>query len=178
MTLASYTPSEAGTIESLFRTTFAHAETEEEGQLIGALVAEMMHDTPPEDIFGFTAKDGDTLIGGIFFTRMWFDDPIDVFILSPVAVHPEHQKKGVGQALISFGLEQLKAAGVERVFTYGDPNYYNKVGFEPIDETIAKAPHPLSQPQGWICQSLIDAPLTPLTGTARCVDALNKPEIW
>ena len=178
MTLSAYHPSEADTIETLFRTTFAHAETEEEGQLIGALVAEMMQHTAPADIFGFTAKKDDTLIGGIFFTRMWFDEPVDTFILSPVAVHPDHQKKGVGQALITFGLEQLKAAGVERVFTYGDPNYYNKVGFEPITESIAKAPHPLSQPQGWICQSLIDAPLTPLAGTARCVSALDKPEIW
>lgn len=178
MELTQYNPLEAEAIEALFRTTFGHAETEEEGQLIGALVADMMQNTAPDDIAGFTAKDNDTLIGGIFFTRMWFDDAIEAFILSPVAVLPDHQKKGVGQALITVGLQQLKEAGVERVFTYGDPNYYSKVGFEPITEDIAKAPHPLSQPQGWLCQSLSGNPLTPLAGTSRCVDALNKPEIW
>ena len=35
-----------------------------------------------------------------------------------------------GQQLINFGLAHLKEIGVELVFTYGDMNFYSKVGFK------------------------------------------------
>lgn len=76
------------------------------------------------------------------------------FILSPVAVSTDVQGKGVGQALIRYGLDHLKSLGVELVFTYGDPGYYSKVGFEQITEAIVKAPWPLSQPIGWLALAL------------------------
>ncbi|MCG5517084.1 MULTISPECIES: hypothetical protein [unclassified Ectothiorhodospira] len=44
------------------------------------------------------------------------------------------------------------------VLTYGDPNYYSRIGFKPITEALAPAPFTLKQPEGWLGQSLfIDA---------------------
>ena len=45
-------------------------------------------------------------------------------------------------------------------------------------EADLPAPQPLNQPQGWIAQSLTDAPLTPLNGPARCVPAFDDPALW
>jgi len=58
-----------------------------------------------------------------------FESEVNAFLLGPVAIHTSYQGKGIGQKLINFGLNTLKENGVELAFTYGDPNFYSKVGF-------------------------------------------------
>ena len=166
-------------IANLFTSTFTASEGENEGKLVGGLVADMMQTTPAEDLFAFSAIDNQTLVGAIFFSRLIYkDDERTVFILSPVAVKTDQQKRGVGQRLITYGLEQLREIGVDIALTYGDPNYYSKTGFRPITEDFAKAPLKLSQPEGWLGQPLSDSGHQPLIGTSQCVAALSKEELW
>ena len=75
-------------------------------------------------------------------------------------------------------LDALRQEGVDIAVTYGDPAFYGRVGFKPVSEADLPAPQPLGQPQGWIAQSLTDAPLTPLRGPARCVAAFDDPALW
>ncbi len=166
-------------IAALFARTFAASEGEAEGALIGGLVRDMMAGTAAEDIHVFTAAEGGALLGAVIFTRIvWSEDARAAFILSPAAVAPERQGEGIGQALIRFALDALREAGVEVALTYGDPNYYGKVGFAPVTEAVAPAPQPLSQPEGWLALSLAGESLTPLRGASRCVPALMRPELW
>ncbi|MBT8411700.1 MAG: GNAT family N-acetyltransferase, partial [Octadecabacter sp.] len=101
-----------------------------------------------------------------------------VFILAPVAVATAHQGFGLGQRLIAHGLETLRKDGVDVVLTYGDVNFYSKVGFALITETEAQPPLPLQYPQGWLGQMLSDTGFTPLVGPSRCVAPLNHPDHW
>ncbi len=166
-------------ISALFTKTFTASEGKGEGALIGALVRRLLSDTPQADIATFTVEREDTPIGAVIFSRMRYaEDPRVVFILSPMAVVPTEQGKGLGQALIQFGLERLRERGVDVVLTYGDPAFYGKMGFQVIDETVARAPLALSQPEGWLGQSLTASALSPLEGPAQCVDALNDPAYW
>jgi putative acetyltransferase len=146
--------------------------------LIGDLALALQQTTAPEDIYDFVAKDGDGIVGAILFTRLTFETPVNAFILGPVAVATACQRQGVGQRLIRFGLDHLKGEGVELAFTYGDPNYYSKVGFAPISEEIAKAPLPLSHPEGWLAQALSGDSIQPVAGESACVKALNDPRYW
>jgi predicted N-acetyltransferase YhbS len=95
-----------------------------------------------------------------------------------VAVHSDYQGKGVGQALINFGLKELKDRGVAVVLTYGDPAFYHKVGFHQVSHETIIAPFELSQPEGWLGQSLIGDAVETLRGTCKCVAALNDPAYW
>ena len=177
-TSTDYT-SHAEAIAELFAATFTASEGAEEGALIGALVRRLMAETPPDDLRVFTAWEDGALVGGILFTRLTYaGDPCRVFMMAPVAVATAHQGKGIGQRLIVDGLDALRQEGVDIAVTYGDPAFYGRVGFEPISEAELPAPQPLNQPQGWIAQSLTDAPLTPLTGPARCVPAFDDPALW
>jgi putative transposase len=72
----------------------------------------------------------------------------------------------------------LKANGVDVAITYGDINFYAKVGFAPISEEVAKSPLPLQYPEGWLGQALTAPSLEPLKGQSHCVDALNDPAYW
>ncbi len=173
-----YTAIDPSDIQQLFQSSFADAEGQKEGQLIARLVGEMMAASPAQDITGFVACKQEQTVGGIFFTRMRFEAPIEAFILSPVAVESAHQRQGTGQALIKHGIEHLRQEGVELLFTYGDPKYYAQVGFIPISSDHIPAPWPLTQPEGWLCQSLTGDEIPAITGPVRCVDALNRVEYW
>ncbi len=178
MKLSTYDKSDAEEIRHLFTKVFSDSEGQAEGLLIGCLAFDLMKDTDAQDIHGFIATENKQIIGSIFFTRLAFESTDNAFILGPVAIHTSHQGKGIGQKLIKFGINDLKENGVELVFTYGDPDFYSKVGFRRITEKTAKAPFELSQPEGWLCQSLVDDEIRPIAGNSRCVEALGKPEYW
>lgn len=169
----------AAAIADLFQATFAASESAEEGALIGDLVRRLIAQTPAADLRVFTAWEDGALLGGILFTRLAYaGDPRRVFLMAPVAVATAHQGKGIGQRLIAHGLDALRQEGVDIAVTYGDPAFYGRVGFRPVSEADLPAPQPLNQPQGWIAQSLTDAPLTPLRGPAQCVAAFDDPALW
>ena len=173
-----YEKSQSESIIQLFTHTFTDSEGPNEGQIIGNLVSELLESTSEEDLFVFVAMDKDAIIGSILFTRLNFESGKTAFLMAPVAVSTQAQGKGVGQALIKSGLERLAQLGVDIAFTYGDPNFYSKTGFECITEQMFKAPLPLSYPHGWMAQSLTGQPLEAISGDSHCVEAFNKPELW
>jgi putative acetyltransferase len=164
--------------KQLFTNVFTDAEGESEGEVIGSLAFDIMTGTDAHDFYGFIVMENEKIIGSIFFTRLMFENGVNAFLLSPVAIHKSYQGKGIGQKLINFGINHLKENGVSMVVTYGDPNFYSKVGFNLITEKIARAPFKLSQPEGWLAQSLVSDEIKPLSGNSYCVEAFNKPEIW
>jgi putative acetyltransferase len=166
-------------ISELFTAAFSASEGADEGQVIGDFIRNLMQTTPNDDLFVWSAYEGDLLLGCIFLSRLTYEqDDRTVFILSPVAVRTDRQKTGIGRHLIAHGLEHLRKTGVDFVVTYGDPNYYSRTGFRQISEKFAQAPLKLSFPDGWLAQSLSNQDERPLIGPARCVPALNKPELW
>jgi putative acetyltransferase len=51
--------------------------------------------------------------------------------LGPVAVLPELQRGGIGDALVRAGLAECRAQGHEVVFVLGHADYYPRFGFRP-----------------------------------------------
>ena len=178
MKFSAYNPSDIEEIKQLFVKTFSDSEGKSEGLLIGNLVHDLISNTNSHDLYGFVATENKQIIGCIFFSKLTFENEIKAFLLSPVAIHTDFQKQGIGQKLINFGLNILKENGVKLIFTYGDSNYYSKVGFNPIAETLIKAPLKLSYPEGWLAQSLVSNEIQPITGNSYCVEAFNKPKLW
>jgi putative acetyltransferase len=87
------------------------------------------------DGLSFVAEAGGDgrLAGHVMLTRSWLDAPqrlVDVLVLSPLGVHPEHQRRGIGGRLVEHALHQAKATGLPLVFLEGDPRYYARFGFE------------------------------------------------
>lgn len=51
--------------------------------------------------------------------------------LAPMAVAPDHQRKGVGSALVRSGLARCKELDFSAVVVLGHPEYYPRFGFTP-----------------------------------------------
>jgi len=178
MHIEAYNSEQSEEVVRLFTDVFSKSENPKEGQVIGCLVTNLMSVTDSEKLLGYVSILDGKIIGCVFFSGLTLSSGKSAFILSPVAVHRKEQGKGVGQQLINFGIQQLKDYGVELVFTYGDPNFYSKVGFVKISEDIVKAPMKLTYPEGWLVQSLNNAGISPEVGVAKCVEALNRQEYW
>lgn len=166
-------------IKELFNKTFSDSESEEEGIVIGDLVYDLISNTDSEDLFVYNAVENEKIIGSIIFSRLSFEkSQLTAFLLGPVAVHTDYQGRGIGQKLINYGHDDLKKNGIKLVFTYGDINFYSKVGYNMISEEKVKAPKKLSYSKGWLAQSLVDNEISPISGNSYCVDAFNDPKYW
>jgi predicted N-acetyltransferase YhbS len=165
-------------VEELFASVFTSSEGENEGKLIGNLSSQLAANIDNEETICFGVCEHDMLIGSIFFTRLQFSKPIQVFMLAPVAVSTEHQRKGIGQALINYGLNELRKRSVNVAVTYGDPAFYSKVGFQTLSENVIQAPLKLSMPFGWLGQSLTGEPIPTINERPVCVKEFNDPIYW
>jgi putative acetyltransferase len=165
-------------VASLFTSAFSSSEGEKEGRLVGNLASELSACADNQEIISFGAYEEESIIGAIFFTRLRFNESIKVYMLAPVAVSTSHQGKGVGQALINYGLNELKNRSVAVAITYGDPSFYSKVGFQALSENVIKAPLKLSMPEGWLGQSLTEEPIPTINERPTCVKNFNDPAYW
>lgn len=69
------------------------------------------------------------LIGHIAFSPVRLGGAPGWFGLGPLAIHPDHQRQGHGQALVRAGLAALAAQGAAGVVVLGAPAYYGRFGF-------------------------------------------------
>lgn len=75
---------------------------------------------------------GGAIAGHATFTRAWIGTT-EVLTLAVMSVHPDHQKDGIGSALIRAGLDAARARGERTVTVLGHPDYYPRFGWERAD---------------------------------------------
>lgn len=72
--------------------------------------------------------------------------PVRLLQVAPLAVAPEHQRQGVGSALMDGAIRLVEARGEPLVLVEGDPRYYGRFGFRRSDECGIEGP-PDVEPQ-------------------------------
>lgn len=114
----------------------------------GTLVAELtgtLRDTlvAPDHGLSLVAEEDGRVVGHVMFSRCLLDAPrrlVPVQVLSPLAVLPGHQRRGVGSALVRKGLSLTAERAVPLVFLEGAPGYYARLGFQPGGELGFRRP--------------------------------------
>jgi len=72
------------------------------------------------------------------FTMCWLDRDAQLGYFEPVGTHADHQQRGLGKAVNTFGLRMFQAAGARDAMVYSDPSnaaseaLYRSVGFTPV----------------------------------------------
>src|SRR5262249_20713641 len=92
----------------------------EHGDTVAELVDALRRDDP--SAVSFVSEETDEVVGQVMFSRCLLDAPrrlVDVTSLSPLAVVPQWQRRGLGSALVRRGLEELDERGVPLVFLEG-----------------------------------------------------------
>jgi putative acetyltransferase len=77
------------------------------------------------------------VVGHIAFSPVTMSDGTgDWYGLGPVSVRPEHQRKGIGGALIQEGLSRLKKIKARGCCLVGHPHYYRQFGFTNVEGLV------------------------------------------
>lgn len=73
----------------------------------------------------------DAVLGHVLFSPVTIEEGDDgkALALSPVAVHPDHQRQGIGHALVEEGIGACFVQDARAVFVLGSPVYYTAFGF-------------------------------------------------
>jgi len=84
-------------------------------------------------LVSLVAEVGGTIVGHILFSPVSLTEceHLRVMGLGPMAVGREHQRRGVGSALVRKGLRQCQRLGCQAVVVLGHPEYYPRFGFVP-----------------------------------------------
>lgn len=153
---------------------------EPEGPLVARLARDILQDDTALPLLCLVAEDNDALVGNVIFSTVKADDggQFTAFILAPLAVCRHSQNQGIGNALVTRGLEMLKDRNAGLVFVYGNPDYYSRFGFAPAKPHKLMPPYSLDYPEAWMVLELAAGALKHVRGTVRCANALNSKEYW
>jgi putative acetyltransferase len=98
--------------------------------LVERLYADARVYRPGLSLVAETPEDG--IVGHVLVTTAWLDEigGREIASLAPLAVAPEHQRTGVGTALVHAVCAVCDDRGEPLVVLQGHPNYYPRMGFE------------------------------------------------
>jgi len=163
-------------VHSVHWAAFAEDEREAVSKLAVNLLAE---DTTPQTI-SLVAESAGIVVGHVAFSPVSLDNGGNFrgYILAPVGVKPDYQKRGIGSKLIESGMQQLSRRGVDIIFVYGDPEYYSKFGFGVDAAELYIPPYKLQYPFGWQGIVLNKCSARKSSANIVCVTSLSDPTLW
>ncbi|TWT91152.1 hypothetical protein Mal64_15510 [Pseudobythopirellula maris] len=179
MLIRPATPDDQDSLRRLYLAAFPEAERETVAELAVSLLT-----TTPETLSLVAEQKGDNGEAGVVghvalspVTEAGQPDAVG-YLLAPLAVWPDQQKRGVGSRLVEEGVERLRAEGAPLLLVYGDPNYYGRFGFTADAADRYRPPYPLQYPFGWQALALRDRPTPETPLDLGCVAPLCDPRLW
>lgn len=110
---------------------------------VARLVDVLRSTRAPLPPLSFVATADGQVTGHVMLTASRLDAParlLDVYVLSPLGVLPEFQRRGIGTRLVEHALRIADERDIPLVFLEGSPDYYGARGFERADAIGFRSP--------------------------------------
>lgn len=139
----------------------------------------LLEETTPQTI-SLVAETGGAVVGHVAFSPVTIDnnENLQGYILAPLGVKPDYQKRRIGSKLIESGMQQLLKVGVNILFVYGDPEYYSRFGFSADTADRYIPPYKLQYSYGWQAITLNECNNVKSSVKIACVTSLCDSELW
>jgi len=120
-------PEDPNDLAAVHAVNEAAFETSAEADLVDALRGKA------QPLISLVAEVAGSIVGHILFSPVKLADQSGHMLmgLGPMAVIPQHQRQGIGSALVREGLNRCAALGCDAVVVLGHPAYYPRFGFVP-----------------------------------------------
>jgi len=163
-------------IHSVHWSAFAEGERE----IVSKLAVNLLSEESTPQTISLVAESENIVIGHVAFSPVTIDNSGNVqgYILAPLGVNPDHQKRRIGSKLIERGMQQLSRMGVDILFVYGDPKYYSKFGFSADAAERYIPPYKLQYPFGWQGITLNKCSTGKSSIQIACITSLCDPALW
>ncbi|CAN5246785.1 N-acetyltransferase [soil metagenome] len=88
---------------------------------------------------GFTARDGDRLIGSV---RLWSIEieAVPALFLGPITVAADDRRAGTGRDLVAACVDYARRCDIGGILLVGDLSYFTRFGFEPAPQVRLSGP--------------------------------------
>ena len=116
-------------------------------------------------VVSLVAVEDDQIVGHILFSEVTLG-AATIIGLAPLAVLPNHQKRGIGTLLTKAGIEACRAAGYTVVIVLGHPEYYPRFGFVPASRFGIQSEYDVSD-ETFMALELQPGALVNCAGVAR-----------
>lgn len=153
---------------------------EEENELIAKVALDLLGEETTPPTISLVAELEGAVVGHIAFSpvSMVGNQDFRAYILAPLSVMPEYQKRRIGSTLIEHGLHKISLLDAQVVFVYGDPEYYGRFGFSPEPAQRYIPPYPLQYPFGWQALVIKERDMGNADLPISCVHSLSDPRLW
>lgn len=128
-------PGDAAAIGTLLEAAF--------GRPAEAILVAALRQAHALDVSLVAAQEG-TLVGHVALSPVSVQGAFmpGVLGLAPLAVHPDHPRRGIGGRLVEAALAAARKGGGKLVVVLGDPAYYRRFGFRPAKDIGVTCPWP------------------------------------
>ncbi|AFY67602.1 GNAT family N-acetyltransferase [Geitlerinema sp. PCC 7407] len=91
------------------------------------------------------AVDGDAIVGHVLLSGIDLvgAETWPVLGLAPLAVHPDHQRQGIGSALTQGAIAAAEAQAAPLIVVLGHADFYSRFGFEISTDHGIESPFPV-----------------------------------
>jgi putative acetyltransferase len=151
-----------------------------EGQVVARLAVSLLSEETTPATVSLVGEDDGVAVGHVAFSPVAIETAAGLqgYILAPLAVRPDYQRRCIGSRLVENGMQRLSDMAVSILFVYGDPKYYGRFGFSVETAEGYVPPYALLYPFGW--QGIILGAPRAGGSPARiaCVTSLRDPALW
>ena len=153
---------------------------EGEREIVSKLAIDLLSEKTTPQTISLVAEIDGSIVGHIAFSPVTIDnnENFQGYILAPLGVKPDWQKRRIGSRLIEYGMGQLSDMEVNVVFVYGDPKYYGRFGFSPDVAQKYTTPYKLQYLSGWQAIVLKECDIEKPPVAITCVTSLCDPQLW
>lgn len=153
---------------------------EGEKEIVSKLAVDLLSEKTTPQIISLVSETDGAIVGHIAFSPVVIDNnqSFQGYILAPLAVKPDYQKRRIGSKLIEYGIQQLSDMGTNVVFVYGDPKYYARFGFSAEAAQPYTTPYRLQYPSAWQAIVLKECNIAKPPAAIACVASLCDPRLW
>ena len=151
-----------------------------EADLVSELAVRLLSEEAAPPVISLVAEADDLVVAHVAFSPVRLRETQEFigYILAPLAVSPDHQKRGIGSCLIKSGIERLAETRPDLLFVYGDPGFYGRFGFKVDLAECYRPPYPLQYPFGWQALALRHFEARRSAASLSCVSSLGIPALW